>query len=144
MKMEIKPLLVLVSVLSSLATAQAAGKEPCSTKGLDLFPAEYAAGSSESDLRFLTASPFQLSILNYELVPESRLVRLTLSKKSAKELSKLSEKFLEKRLAVVVDGQVVSSPVIRQKISGDSLAVTFHDLAGYEAFAATVAASETC
>ena len=143
MKFKNKNMLLLVAVMGSIIAASSQAT-PCVANGLELFPAAYDGKDSSSELKFLTKDPFLLDIESYHLDPDKRLVQIKITKSSSIELGKITENFIEKRLAIVVDGNVASAPVIKTKITGQELAITFDSDQSLVEFGKVLEANTNC
>ena len=51
-------------------------------------------------------------------------ILITLTGEGAKKFAELTKSSIGKRVAIVADNQVLSAPVVRQEISGDSIQIT--------------------
>lgn len=59
-------------------------------------------------------------------------VKFDLSEKEAKGLQKLSQKYKNHKLAVLVNGKVVSVPSLKNVIMGEGFEITVNDVKGFE------------
>lgn len=117
MKRRVKPLLLLVSVIGSFNSSNALSKNEVSS--IELFPAEYGSHDATQELRFLSPTPLRLGIEKFRVDYQKLEVALWFSADSAKDLEEVTKTFLNKRLAIVVNQRVVSSPIIKAPIEND-------------------------
>ena len=57
-----------------------------------------------------------------------------MSKDSSDKFSALTEKYLQKRLAIIFKGNLISAPIIASKVKGHELAISFGTAQKYEEF----------
>jgi preprotein translocase subunit SecD len=55
---------------------------------------------------------------------QPRAVSIRLTKEGSKKIAQLTQRHLNKPLAILVNGQVISAPVVRSKITGENILLT--------------------
>jgi preprotein translocase subunit SecD len=92
-------------------TTPAEGLTPATVLGRDktiyLHPKAEVTGSDIAVARITSNNP-----------PVSPVIEFIFTKEGAKKMETLTEKHLNKPIAILMDGRVLSAPVIREKISG--------------------------
>ena len=126
--------LILVSVISS---AQALGKAR-ENSSVDLFaasvtgPEALAAGSEP--LTFLherpVLSPSSIELLNVD--QKALAIEFTVSKAEAKVINSFLDKYPDKRMAFVHEGKLLFSPVIKARLTGEGMRISFKDRSAFE------------
>ena len=124
--------LVLVSVISS---SHAFSRDRKSS-GVDVFAASVDGTDLDHDgsLAFLhdrpVISPSSIELLKID--PRSLSIEFTVTKSEAKVMNGFLDKYPDKRMAFVHDGKLLFSPVIKARLTGEGMRVSFSDRASFE------------
>lgn len=136
--------LVLVSVMSS---AQSFGKTKGSA-GIDLFAASVtgpeALATGSEPLTFLhdrpVLSPSSIELLNID--EKGLAIEFTVSKAEARVINRFLDKYPDKRMAFVHEGKLLFSPVIKARLTGEGMRISFNDRNAFDYAVQTLSASK--
>lgn len=132
-KQKLKSVLLLVTVLAGTGSAHASSGK---SSGIDVFAASIpdTPATESSGLSFLHDRPVLSSAgLKLDHVDHKNLaIEFQITQDEVKLINSFLDQYPDKRLAFVHEGRVLFSPMIKARLTGEGMRVSFNDRSAFE------------